>query len=52
MTVSVAKGRAVDITYFDFSDAFDTVFDILTECWMSSEEDWKLHGQAQRVVIS
>lgn len=24
----------------------------LTECWMSSEKDWKLHGQAQRVVIS
>ncbi|GAB0177989.1 mitochondrial enolase superfamily member 1 [Grus japonensis] len=61
MTGCIDEGRAVDVVYFDFSKAFDTVshniligklrkcgLDEWTVRWV---ENW-LNGRAQRVVIS
>jgi len=61
MTGCVDEGRAVDVVYLDFSEAFDTVshnifIDKLGKCRLGKwtvrwTEDW-LNGRAQRVVIS
>ncbi|KAK4829153.1 LOW QUALITY PROTEIN: hypothetical protein QYF61_002368, partial [Mycteria americana] len=52
MTSLVDEGRAVDIVYLDFSEAFNTAcHKILIEKLLKWIENW-LNGQAQRVVIS
>ena len=61
MTSLVDKGRAMDIVYFNFSKAFNTVsLTIVTDKLLKYGLDeqtvrWtekQLNGQAQRVVIS